>query len=161
MLNLWESDSRPHAAHISWYQLLHYICLANMMDIHAISNRSTRKIIGGTHFIRSDSATARRLSKLWTTNFSRFRRSWDALDPSHPQYGLRELLGALGVGRAEVQVWPGAQSSAFRHFLITELMRPAETSESWNRPEPASLEHVTRADCATPHQEALPGTPGG
>ena len=81
--------------------------------------------------------------------------SWDALDPSHPQYGLRELLGALGVARADVEEWPGAASGSARHFLITELMRPAETSESWNRPEPASLEHVTRADCATPHQEAL------
>ena len=35
-------------------------------------------------------------------------------------------------------------------------MRPAETSECLDqRREPASLEHVTRADCATPHQEAL------
>lgn len=81
--------------------------------------------------------------------------SWEALDPSHPQYGLRELLGALGVARADVAEWPGAAGGSARHFLITELMRPAETSESWNRPEPASLEHVTRADCATPHQEAL------
>ena len=81
--------------------------------------------------------------------------SWEALDPSHPQYGLRELLSALGVVRADVEEWPGAASASARHFLITELMRPAETSESWNRPEPASLEHVTRADCATPHQEAL------
>ena len=81
--------------------------------------------------------------------------SWAALDPSHPQYGLRELLGALGVVRADVEEWPGAASASARHFLITELMRPAETSESWNRPESASLEHVTRADCATPHQEAL------
>jgi len=81
--------------------------------------------------------------------------SWNALDPSHPQYGLHELLGALGIARADVAEWPGAASSSARHFLLTELMRPAETSESWNRPEPASLEHVTRADCATPHQEAL------
>ena len=81
--------------------------------------------------------------------------SWEALDPSHPQFGLHELLGALGIPRADVAEWPGAASGSARHFLITELMRPAETSESWNRPEPASLEHVTRADCATPHQEAL------
>jgi ATP-dependent helicase/nuclease subunit B len=81
--------------------------------------------------------------------------SWNALEPSHPQYGLRELLAALGRGRAEVEEWPGATSGSARHFLLTELMRPAETSESWARPEPASLEHVTRADCATPHQEAL------
>ena len=34
-------------------------------------------------------------------------------------------------------------------------MRPAETTEAWSRPTGSSLEHVTRADCATPHQEAL------
>jgi ATP-dependent helicase/nuclease subunit B len=34
-------------------------------------------------------------------------------------------------------------------------MRPAETTEAWSRPPASSLEHVTRADCATPHQEAL------
>jgi ATP-dependent helicase/nuclease subunit B len=81
--------------------------------------------------------------------------SWDALDPSHPQYGLRELLTALGRTRTDVTEWPGAASGSARHFLITELMRPAETSDAWVKPEAASLEHVTRADCATPHQEAL------
>lgn len=81
--------------------------------------------------------------------------SWEALDPSHPQYGLRELLSALGRERSDVAEWPGVAGGSARHFLITELMRPAETSDSWVKPEPASLEHVTRADCATPHQEAL------
>jgi ATP-dependent helicase/nuclease subunit B len=81
--------------------------------------------------------------------------SWDALDPSHPQYGLRELLTALGRTRTDVTEWPGATAGSARHFLITELMRPAETSDAWVKPEPASLEHVTRADCATPHHEAL------
>lgn len=81
--------------------------------------------------------------------------SWNVLDPSHPQYGLHELLGALARTRADVQEWPGAVGASARHFLLSELMRPAETSESWVKPEAASLEHVTRADCATPHQEAL------
>ncbi len=34
-------------------------------------------------------------------------------------------------------------------------MRPAETSEAWAEPSAAALDHVTRADCATPHQEAV------
>jgi ATP-dependent helicase/nuclease subunit B len=34
-------------------------------------------------------------------------------------------------------------------------MRPAETSEAWSRPDPAALDHVARADCATAHQEAV------
>jgi ATP-dependent helicase/nuclease subunit B len=80
--------------------------------------------------------------------------SWQALDPSHPQYGLRELLVALGRQRVDVADWPGLGHSP-RHLLISELMRPAETSQSWSRPPVSSLEHVTRADCTTPHQEAL------
>src|SRR5205807_4962573 len=39
--------------------------------------------------------------------------------------------------------------------LIGELMRPAETSDKWKKPSAAALDHVTRADCATPHQEAV------
>ncbi|OJU30972.1 MAG: double-strand break repair protein AddB [Alphaproteobacteria bacterium 65-37] len=80
--------------------------------------------------------------------------SWAALAPSHPQFGLRELLAALKQDRQAVPDWPGGPGDAARRQLITELMRPAETSEGWTRPSAAALDHVTRADCATPHQEA-------
>ncbi|SDE09151.1 double-strand break repair protein AddB [Rhodospira trueperi] len=36
--------------------------------------------------------------------------SWAALDPTHPQYGLRELLGKLGVARRDVPDWPSPLS---------------------------------------------------
>lgn len=81
--------------------------------------------------------------------------SWISLDPSHPQFGLRELLAAFGIDRDAVADWPGTAGDAARRQLIAELMRPAETSEHWTRPTEAALDHVTRADCATPHQEAL------
>jgi ATP-dependent helicase/nuclease subunit B len=80
--------------------------------------------------------------------------SWRELGQSHPQFGLRELLSALGRERGDVADWPGGGGSA-RPLLMSELMRLAETSEAWSRPPVSSLEHVTRADCATPHQEAL------
>ena len=81
--------------------------------------------------------------------------SWGKIEPSHPQFGLKELLAALNLQRGDVTDWPGHAGDADRRQLIAELMRPAETSESWKRPEAATLEHVTRADCATPHQEAV------
>ena len=81
--------------------------------------------------------------------------SWAKLDPSHPQFGLRELLSALALERHAVPEWPGGPGDAPRRQLITELMRPAETSEVWTRPSAAALDHVTRADCATPHHEAV------
>ena len=82
--------------------------------------------------------------------------SWQKLDPSHPQFGLHELLGALGVERGSVPDWPGSRGGdRARRMLVAELMRPAETSEAWSRPDPAALDHVARADCATSHQEAV------
>lgn len=81
--------------------------------------------------------------------------SWTKLDPTHPQFGLRDLLRALDCTREEVGEWPGASGDLARRQLIAELMRPGETTDAWQRPELAALDHVTRADCATPHQEAL------
>lgn len=81
--------------------------------------------------------------------------SWRSLDPSHPQFGLRELLAALGHERRDVTDWPGPAGDTARRQLITELMRPAATSDTWQRPLPSALDHVTRVDCANPHQEAL------
>ena len=42
--------------------------------------------------------------------------SWRSLDPSHPQYGLKQLLEALGVERAAVGAWlgPGRGRNAAR-----------------------------------------------
>ncbi|MBX9944556.1 MAG: double-strand break repair protein AddB [Reyranella sp.] len=82
--------------------------------------------------------------------------SWQKLEPSHPQFGLHELLAALGVARASVPDWPGGPGGdRARRTLVAELMRPAETSEAWSRPDAAALAHVARADCATSHQEAV------
>jgi ATP-dependent helicase/nuclease subunit B len=81
--------------------------------------------------------------------------SWKALEPAHPQFGLKELLAALTLDREAVADWPGQTGDPARRQLIAELMRPSETSEGWRRPPAAALDHVTRADCATPHQEAL------
>jgi ATP-dependent helicase/nuclease subunit B len=81
--------------------------------------------------------------------------SWSKLEPTHPQFGLHELLKAFGCERKDVAEWPGAPGDRMRLQLIAELMRPGETTDTWQRPNPAALEHVTRADCANPHQEAL------
>ena len=85
--------------------------------------------------------------------------SWAALEPSHPQYGLRELLAALGCERRDVRDWHGPVAVPVdRSRLLSEVMRPAETSDAWSRndrAEVAALAGVTRVDCATQHQEAV------
>ena len=60
--------------------------------------------------------------------------SWKLLDPTHPQFGLREFLTSLEVTRDGVADWPESAGDLARRQLIAELMRPAETSESWSKP---------------------------
>jgi ATP-dependent helicase/nuclease subunit B len=66
--------------------------------------------------------------------------SWNILEntvenPSifgHPQYGLRKLLGELGVLRQDVAVLGKlTPEKRQRENLLAEAMRPAETSEAW------------------------------
>lgn len=100
--------------------------------------------------------------------------SWAALEPTHPQFGLRRLLRRLGVERAAVQDWPtvpvgvlppdaapagagGRVEAEARVALISEAMRPAATTDAW-RSAPvlpgAALAGVTRVTCPGPREEA-------
>lgn len=64
--------------------------------------------------------------------------SWNAIgDPataSHPQYGMKKLLGHLRATRTDVEPWPGTVQSAgaaARAQILSEALRPAETTEKW------------------------------
>jgi len=60
--------------------------------------------------------------------------SWAALNQQHPQYGLRELIAAIGTTRTEIQELPGGArtpAGEARARLASEIMRPAVTSERW------------------------------
>ncbi|MFW6027614.1 MAG: double-strand break repair protein AddB, partial [bacterium] len=74
--------------------------------------------------------------------------SWAHLDPPHPQFGLKHLLGRLGVGRSEVSVCPreSGEASTARERLWSTAFRPAATTGAW--PELAA---------AAAAQEALSG----
>ena len=71
--------------------------------------------------------------------------SWRSLDPGHPQYGLRQLLEALGVERATVGAWSApavAGTTPARARLLGEVMRPAATIAAWQHlppPAPAAM----------------------
>ncbi len=86
--------------------------------------------------------------------------SWEALDTAHPQYYLRQVLATLGIERESVSDWAGLgeyQTTA-RQYLITELFRPAATTEQWQYLQPAQiangLDGITRLDCANAREEA-------
>lgn len=85
-------------------------------------------------------------------------QSWAALDPAHPQYGLKSLLDRLGIGRdAVAPLVPGPEPRAGRVRLLAEAMRPAATCEAWRdlpALEAGALEGVWRLDAPTPREEA-------
>ncbi|MGP1394152.1 MAG: double-strand break repair protein AddB [Inquilinaceae bacterium] len=87
--------------------------------------------------------------------------SWQALDEGHPQYGMRQLLAKLGVGRDAVALWPVSTadyaSGPRRARLIGEIMRPAATSDRWRAPSDLgadALADLSRVDCPTQQDEA-------
>ncbi len=62
--------------------------------------------------------------------------SWSQLGPGHPQYGLKQLLDALGVARAGVPDWTAPQAGEpARALLLREVMRPAATIGAWHEQE--------------------------
>ncbi len=84
---------------------------------------------------------------------------WDALDASHPQYGLKLVLEALGVEPADVALWPGApppRRAAARARLLAAAMRPAGTEAPPldEAAQDAALDGVCRIDCAGAREEA-------
>ncbi|TVR81924.1 MAG: double-strand break repair protein AddB [Rhodospirillales bacterium] len=85
--------------------------------------------------------------------------TWQALEPSHPQYGMARLLEQLGVARDTVMDWPAAAGPAPQHRrlrIIAEALRPATAPN----PDPAprrpleGLAAMTRIDAPTPEEEA-------
>jgi ATP-dependent helicase/nuclease subunit B len=56
--------------------------------------------------------------------------------PEHPQHGMRNLLATLGIDRVEVSTLPGTEPNAafaVRSAVLSEALRPAETTDRWHR----------------------------
>ncbi|MEO1198313.1 MAG: double-strand break repair protein AddB [Pseudomonadota bacterium] len=68
----------------------------------------------------------------------------EASDPGNPQFGLKQLIGRLGVTREEVIELVSSRVSRrpARERLISEVMRPATTCDLWQgrRPIPEDLD---------------------
>jgi len=56
---------------------------------------------------------------------------FEHLEESHPQWGMAQLLKKLDCTRADVQVI--GQVATARVTLMSEVMRPAETSDAWQK----------------------------
>ena len=62
--------------------------------------------------------------------------SWTAVSPTHPQHALKQLLLRLDTNRQSVNELAEDIPTA-RRWLLSELMRPAETAHLWH----VALEH--------------------
>jgi ATP-dependent helicase/nuclease subunit B len=58
--------------------------------------------------------------------------TWDAIgnEPSHPQYGLNQLLRRLEATRDQVQDWPGTMPGK-RQALVAAALLPAPATAAW------------------------------
>jgi len=57
--------------------------------------------------------------------------SWQATNEGHPQHVMRLLLQTMEATRDNVKLWPGVAKGDGRKALISEIMRPAQTTAAW------------------------------
>ena len=58
--------------------------------------------------------------------------TWDAVNPVHPQWALKNWLERAELTRADVKAWSSSQSPpGSRMRLLSEVLRPAPTTDSW------------------------------
>ena len=90
-------------------------------------------------------------------------RGWQAVGPSHPQYGMKQLLNAVEVPREDVQPWPHHTSTPIaeaRAKLLSEALRPAETTDAWSGDarlpvdSAVATQGLTLIEAPTPREEA-------
>jgi ATP-dependent helicase/nuclease subunit B len=89
--------------------------------------------------------------------------AWAALEPGHPQFGMRQLIATIGIDRRDVALLgePGPRAARFR--LLSEALRPAETTDAWagaadrlDRDEVGdAVRRVTVIEAPSPREEAL------
>ncbi len=82
---------------------------------------------------------------------------WAAVDDTHPQHGLKQLLAHIAIDRDAVAVWPKSETTGRRASFLSEVMRPAATTHAWQRLPPfdaSVVDGLSRIDCVSPREEA-------
>ncbi len=85
--------------------------------------------------------------------------AWLMIEQTHPQFGMKQLLERMDVDRADVAEWDGMTSGPIepRVHLLSEVMRPAESTDQWHRTRVVSdgaLRGLTRIESPGPREEA-------
>ncbi|MBR1948283.1 MAG: PD-(D/E)XK nuclease family protein [Alphaproteobacteria bacterium] len=84
--------------------------------------------------------------------------AFEVIDESHSQYELKQLIDYLGVKRQDV-IEVVKSKNHHREKLISEIMRPAETSDKWlelnGKIEGKALDGIKIVECGDIRTEAL------
>lgn len=81
--------------------------------------------------------------------------SWDATVEGHPQHVMRNLLTVMGATRDDVKTWPNTAQGDGRTTLISEIMRPADTTSAWkNNKDSQGFDGLMLLEADTLDQEA-------
>ncbi len=85
-------------------------------------------------------------------------------DESHPQYGMAKLINTMGMVRAEITEWQDISTDASQNIkninrvnLISEIMRPAITSDKWRdlpKFDQSAISGIKLLECPTSAVEA-------
>lgn len=84
--------------------------------------------------------------------------SWERLEPSHPQFTLKQLLQRMDVRRDEVGDWTTIPHNPGRENLLREVLRPAPTTDAWRAlaesVNPPHADGLSLFEAADPAEEA-------
>ena len=85
--------------------------------------------------------------------------TWDALEPSHPQAGLRALLAAMAATRADVAPWTLGHEAdppqTGRTTLLNRALLPARALGAWREPMHPDVTGLERLEPADEQEEAV------
>lgn len=82
---------------------------------------------------------------------------WEALEESHPQYGLKQLLAGMQVTRENVMPLRASQQEDTRAKWISVALQPAEKVENWQKltlDVAAAIENMHYLPCTDIRQES-------
>ncbi|TAH32264.1 MAG: hypothetical protein EYC62_09575 [Alphaproteobacteria bacterium] len=83
---------------------------------------------------------------------------WKALDTTHPQFFMRELMGRLDVKRGDIKTWPYAPAlkNHGADQLWSDTLRPAKGVGEWRgvKIDSAATQNLQLIDCAHTDEES-------
>jgi ATP-dependent helicase/nuclease subunit B len=89
-------------------------------------------------------------------DFDLDEESWAALEASHPQFGLAQLLGAIGARREEVARWlaPASKVPQGRATLLSQSLLPGAALHQWQKRPTLTPSGLFRLEAADENEEA-------